>query len=282
MRMLPFDGGAEVEITALYSLFTNFYEKSFQFCGEMHDFWEFFYVVHGEVQVSGDERVYALSDGDAVFHKPLELHKFIVTGDKGAQLLIFSFNLEGNLKNHFRNKVYSLTEHQKHIVNDMIAYVENQTAQCKEAASENYYKKYFVPAKHSKIYLQRVVYYIYQLFLDLADDGSVTESISTPETGLFGEAVKYMLKNVHQNLNVEDIARACGVSVAGLKRLFAKYGGMGVHKYFLNLKLNAALNLLQGGHTVAEVTELLNFSSQSYFSAAFKRETGKSPSEFKA
>ena len=66
-----------------------------------------------------------------------------------------------------------------------------------------------------------------------------------------------------------------------LKRVFSKFAGMSVHKYFLNLKLNAALKLLQSGKTVTEVTETLNFSSQSYFSSAFKRETGKLPSEFK-
>lgn len=281
MQMLPFEGGAELEIKSLYSLFMPFYEKDFQFCGEMHDFWEFFCVMSGEVQVTGDERIYVLSEGDVIFHKPLELHKFIVTGDEGAQLLIFSFGLEGNLKNHFRNKVYSLTDNQKHIVGDMVSYMKNRVERC-GAGDDDAYMEYLAPAKRSKIYLQRVVYYIYQLFLDLADSGSVAEAVTTPETGLFGEAVKLMLKNVDKNLQVEDIARGCGVSVAGLKRVFAKYGGMGVHKYFLNLKLNAASNLLQNGKNVAEVTELLGFSSQSYFSAAFKRETGKSPSEFKA
>lgn len=281
MRMLPFDGGAEVEISSLFSLFTIHFDENYQFRGETHDFWEFCYVVSGEMQVSGDERVYVLSEGDAIFHKPLELHKFTVTGGAGAQLLIFSFDLEGNLKDYFKNKVYSLTDSQKRIADDMMSYMENQAERyC--TGTENPYDKYLVPAKRSKIYLQRIVFYIYQLFLDLADDGSIAETVSNPETGLFEEAVKYMLKNVHRNPSVGEIARGCGVSVSGLKRIFLKYGGIGIHKYFLNLKLNTALDFLQSGHTVAEVTEILNFSSQSYFSTAFKREMGKSPSAFKS
>ena len=46
-------------------------------------------------------------------------------------------------------------------------------------------------------------------------------------------------------------------------------------------KIKAAIELLQDGENVSNVAERIGFGSQSYFSKAFKRETGISPSEFK-
>ena len=53
-----------------------------------------------------------------------------------------------------------------------------------------------------------------------------------------------------------------------------------MHKYLLKLKINVAKKLLQDGRQVSVVAENLGFASQSYFSKAFKRETGFTPSDF--
>ena len=68
--------------------------------------------------------------------------------------------------------------------------------------------------------------------------------------------------------------------VSTLERIFDKYAGISVHKYLLKLKINVAKKLLQDGGQVSVVAENLGFASQSYFSKAFKRETGFTPSDF--
>ena len=278
----PFKNDRQVHIENFYSMFKKYYNSDYDFPGEVHDFWECLYVIDGDVQVSGDERVYALTSGDIIFHKPMELHKFSVKNEKGATLLIFSFSMEGNLQDYFRNSVFSLNREQQRIISDLIYYMESKTENYEYEDEYQEFIRYFLPAEESDIYLQRVVYYLYQFFLSLADKGKTnTHSISTPETALFKYSLRYMQSNVSQQLTVNDIAKHCGISQSGLKRTFSKFAGISIHKYFLNLKLNAAISLLQSGSTVSEVTEELNFSSQSYFSAAFKREMGSSPSRFK-
>lgn len=272
----------QLYIENLYSMFKKYYNHSFNFTGEVHDFWECLYVIDGDVQVSGDERVYALTAGDIIFHKPMELHKFSVKNKNGATLFIFSFTLEGKLKDYFKNAVFSLNIEQHRIISDLINYMESKADKSKPEYEYQDFYRFFKPIENSDIYLQRVVCYLYQFFLSLADKGITTaHSISTPEASLFKEAVRFMQANVTEQLTVNDIAKHCGISQSGLKRTFSKFAGLSIHKYFLSLKLNAAINLLQSGSTVSEVTEALNFSSQSYFSAAFKREIGSSPSKFK-
>ncbi len=265
----------QININAFYSFFENHYEKNFHFDGEIHDFWEVLYVVEGQLRVSGDERIYNLKSGNMIFHKPMELHKFTITDDDGATLVIFSFSMEGPKANAFNDKVFSLTHRQRAMVEELMAYVKE-----KDLKTEGLLPYiYLYPSRIYSGYLQNISTSITRLFLSLDDAGSVAESLVTPEALLFKKAVEYMNCQIDTPLTVSMIAKYCAVSESSLKRIFKKNAGLSVHKYFLSLKIKKAVELLQAGKSVTEVAGKLNFSSQSYFSVAFKRETGKLPSD---
>ena len=65
------------------------------------------------------------------------------------------------------------------------------------------------------------------------------------------------------------------------KRIFDKYAGVPVHKYFVTLKMQEATRLLEQGETTDYIALKLGFSSQAYFSKAYKREMGIFSSEIK-
>ena len=256
----------QVNIDGIYSLFKVHYKNGFHFPGEAHDFWEFLYVIKGSVCITADERVYDLSEGEIIFHKPLEMHKISVEQDKGATLLIVSFDLTGTLTQYLEDKVFHLTEEQQQILTAMLRYIRTQVKEHEIPENTPHYQQFLLPAKNSPLYLQRVITYLYQLLLSLGDDGSVAGTLSTKDALSFRKAVQYMTEHI---------------SESGLKRIFAKYAGLSVHKYFLKLKFKAATELLQSGMNINEVADKLNFSSQSYFSVSFKREIGENPSQVK-
>ncbi len=273
----PFLVNEQIHITEMHSFFKIHYKNGYTFSGEAHNFWECLYVLNGEVCVSADERVYNLKRGDIIFHKPLEFHKFYVNCDKGADLLIFSFTAEGPLTGWLRNKVFNLSEVQKHIINSLLSFVKNQNSlNSKSSMKDNY----LFPYSHTPYYLQMVVTYLYQLFLLLASDCVITSTSSAPDAILFSKAINYMNTNMSKQPSIEEIAHFCNVSTASLKRIFDKYAGIGVHSYLLKLKIKASMELLRDGESVSVVAEKTGFNSQSYFSKAFKRETGIKPSEF--
>lgn len=271
----------QVEIDGIYSLFKIHYKNGFHFPGEAHDFWEFLYVLKGSVCVTADERMYNLSEGEIIFHKPLEMHKISVEEEHGATLLIVSFNLTGTMTHYLQDKVFRLTAEQKRILTSMLRYIRSQIRELNFSESLPYYQQYLQPAKYSPLYLQRVITYLHQLLLSLGDDGSVAGTLSTKDALSFRKAVQYMTEHLLEQPSVTEIASACNLSESGLKRIFAKYAGLSVHKYFLKLKFKAATELLQSGMNINEVADRLNFSSQSYFSVSFKREIGENPSGIK-
>lgn len=103
----------QIHIDKFYSFFQAHFQKGYHFPGEAHNFWECVYVINGGLCVSGDERIYNLTEGQIIFHKPLEFHKFSINDCPEADLLIFSFSMEGNMCNYFKNKVFNLSESQK-------------------------------------------------------------------------------------------------------------------------------------------------------------------------
>lgn len=279
MVWLAYSIKEQIRITDMYSLFEIHYDNGYEFPGESHNFWECLYVMEGEVCVSGDERVYNLSQGAIIFHKPLELHKFIVNGAKGADLLIFSFAAEGPLTSYLRNKVFELSHAQKKIIDSLLSYVHSQVREmpCEETVVRLYLELFHTLPTYS----QMLTTYLQQLMLSLAEKGAVSTASAAPDAIIFSNAINYLNSNIHRQPTVREIARYCNVSEASIKRIFEKYAGIGVHKYLLKLKIKVAAELLQDGESVSNVAEKLGFNSQSYFSRAFKRETGMMPSSLR-
>ncbi len=269
----------QIHIDTLFSLFTEHKPNGFHFPGETHNFWECLYVIDGSACVSGDDKVYELSAGDIVFHKPMELHKFYIDHENGAKLLIFSFNLKGPLSEYFKDKVFRLNNEQQSIIYSLLDFINRQVPLTHNSNEYRKEDQLLRLKNNSPVYLQRIVTFLYSLLLSLGESGNISHISTVSDALVFQQAVQYMTEHIYGHPTVAEIAKHCFLSESGLKRLFTKYAGISIHKYFLALKFKIAAQLLQDGMSVREVSEKLNFSSQSYFSVSFKREFGINPSK---
>ena len=265
-------------IREMYSLFVQDYEKDYVFPGESHNFWEGIYLLKGKICASGDQHVYNLAQGDIHFHAPLEFHQFYIDDPNGAKLFIFSFSADGMPLEFLKQTVFRLGDAQKGIIRHWLRYVSEKSDHF--AAFRGITDGLEAIRTHGS-YGQMLSCYLAQLILTLGDDGVIAAATQTPETAIFSKAVVYMNQQVCRNPSVSAIAAHCNISETGLKRIFTKYAGIGIHKYFMHLKFKAAAALLKEGMGVTETAEKLGFSDQGYFSKAFKRELGVSPSALK-
>jgi AraC-like DNA-binding protein len=208
----------------------------------------------------------------------MELHKFYITDKNGADLLIFSFNMEGVLCAEMENRVCKLNGSQLSIIEAFIESIREDLRDNKKLNEDGLVN--ILPLIKNQIgAIQKKSTFVEQLILSLSQNGSNVKTPKTVESVLFKNAVKAMTDNINDTISVDELASELNISTSGLKRLFSKYAGMSVHKYFLRLKMKAATTMLQRGMTVSEVSDELGFSSQGYFSAAYKRETGNNPSK---
>ncbi len=271
-------------LTRMYSLFEANYESTYAFHGETHPFWECVYVMEGKICVGADDRIYNMEKGQIVFHKPLEIHKFNVEGRCDAKLLIFSFEAEGDIS-FFENKVFVLSPDQLKIIGDFISALRKYTqVPIPTMTAENRFSlhsMYLDGFLRSRRYVQQVISYIHLLLLSLSTDSVISGVSRSGQARIFSDVVKYMNDNIAGSPSISDLAKACNSSPTALKRIFAKYSGLSIHKYFLILKMGAASQMLKADYSVSETADALGFSSQGYFSRVFKRETGYYPTEYK-
>lgn len=275
MEYMFYEVPNELSITHLNTFFKRKCGENYVFPGETHDFWECMLVLSGSVCASGDGRVYSLKSGNMICHKPMELHSFYTTSPLGAQILVFSFHADGSLTQKLRDKVFRISENEKPLAEMLVAMAQpisptdtNDVFESPKCCSD---EELFETAACC----------IKLLLLSLVRGGKNKESTKSADASVFSDAVGYMSEHITENPAVDEIAAAVKTSRTVLKRIFSKYAGMGVHKYFLTLKIKAADDLLKSGKTVTEAAYLLGFSDQGYFSRAYFRETGIRPSEVK-
>lgn len=82
--------------------------------------------------------------------------------------------------------------------------------------------------------------------------------------------------------SLEELARLCHISQSHLMRSFKAATGWPIHKYIAVERLNAAKGMLAKDELkTKEISVRLGFRSPAYFSTAFRRMTGKTPSEYR-
>lgn len=278
-----FEVNDSIRISRIYSFFQTVYAGGYRFPGELHNFWECVYVQQGEVCASADGKVYTLTAGHLIFHRPMEFHGLYVEEGKEAKLLIFSFAAEKMPEECRYGGVFSLEPRQLAILTSLVDYVEQayRKMQPGDPQDVHWYQRYHRLFAEDPKCLPMVVTYLYQLILSLPNSEKVAANSTQQDAEIFQRAVEHMHLNLHTPMSVAELAKQVSVSESSLLRIFRKYAQTSVHRYFLLMKIKAAVQLLESGMGVGQVAEKLGFGNASYFSVCFKRETGKMPTEIR-
>ena len=105
---------------------------------------------------------------------------------------------------------------------------------------------------------------------------------SSDDTFLF-KLNKIIVENIdNEALNITFICREMGTSRASLYNRIKTLTNIGPNEYINKLKMETAMTMLRDNElSITEIAEKTGFSSSRYFSTAFKKFTGKTPSQYK-
>jgi AraC family transcriptional regulator len=91
----------------------------------------------------------------------------------------------------------------------------------------------------------------------------------------------YIEANIGANITLNELATLVEISPRQLLRAFRQSMGLPPHQYVIRSRIIRAKQMLQEGkHPLSEIALSLGFSSQSHFSASFKKHTGRSPRRY--
>ncbi len=244
--------------------------KGFYFAGESHDFWEIVFVPSGKITATADERIYHLSSGKLLFHKPMEYHRIWCEGDEAACVNIISFAAGGEIMKYFENCCFDLNDTEGRQFSEITRIFSKAINQHSLQHTEKYNRLSNLGAALLEAFLLR-----------LTEKTEYRQKNYTDSERRYFQIVSVMKQNLKEKLSVNQIAGLCNMSVSNMKRVFALYSDIGIAKYFLNLKIRKARELLAAGKTVPEAAEILGFDEVSYFYKVFKRETGITPAQYR-
>jgi len=109
-----------------------------------------------------------------------------------------------------------------------------------------------------------------------------THNYAINDQTLVHKAIDYIELNYARDISLDLVAAHVHLSTAYLSRIFNKKVGMGFSEYLAQIRLKEAKRRLRtSDETMDQIAEATGFSSNSYFSAVFKKHEGVTPSEFR-
>jgi AraC-like DNA-binding protein len=262
-----------VSVKSLISSFEAVRPAGFAFEGEMHDFWELVYIADGKAGITADERVYTLNAGQLIFHKPMEFHRICSVDNYGHKALIMAFDAVGEGMQVLENRIIELDEKFELQINQAIKKASLVLEMDQEGLIHT--QKYSTAVQEATL---KIEHFLLEIIKRVSENPQPTQDGQNETYRLI---VRVLNENAQKNLSLTEIASLCHLSVSNLKKVFRRYSDKGVMKYFTHVKIRKAINMLDEGLSVAQVSEHLGFSSANYFSVVFKRETGYTPGAYR-
>lgn len=238
----------------------------YTFPGESHNFWEFVYVVDGNVEVVEDQRIYTLRSGDFICHAPMEFHRIRNIADTQTHVLITSFEHTGAVPSNLADGIFHLDSKERseyeQIFHRLFCAFYSNTSDPHPGAEAAYSFSAFL-IRLSQLHTPQQHYD--------RSRGSI----------VYQRLIETMLGNLRENLSLQDIADQNAVSISTMKKLFHTYAGIGPKKYYASLRGLEARRQLLNGVDIEEIAEQLHYSSTNYFSLCFKKQFGCPPGQYR-
>lgn len=93
----------------------------------------------------------------------------------------------------------------------------------------------------------------------------------------------YIFTHLYEEITLNQLAEIAAMTPSYLSALFKKEVGISISAYIHRAKINEAKSLMTyTAHSLTEISSLLNFHDQSYFTKIFKKYAGVTPKQFKS
>lgn len=110
---------------------------------------------------------------------------------------------------------------------------------------------------------------------------SFASTKSNVSNQLIEDCAEYLLENIFEKINLEDVAKKFSLSTFQLIRYFKKEKGITPISYLLMNRIIKAKNLLSQTSSVVDVALETGFFDQAHFAKYFKKYVGVSPLQYK-
>ena len=261
----------------------NFYDLSPTFNTKIHKHneWEMFYVDSGEVNCISESDSRMLKAGDVVFHRPNTLHNTVCNGKRSATMFNVLFLCDSPSIEFFNSKSFSVPDGAVKALKELM----------QECSATYKISEYPILLRDdapcggeqmARILLERLLLLLIRECEEICFKSTMSIASLESSNGFIDEICNYMREHIYGKLSLDNLTQRFHFGKSFLCEQFKRSTGSPPISYYLDLKLNEAKRLLREDDlTVSEISEMLGFESNEYFSRYFKKRVGHSPRAFR-
>lgn len=221
------------------------------------------YVLKGRIELIEDGKSQDAVSGDLILYRPRERQEYRFFGQD--QSIYAYVHFSGTACEEILSGL-GFTERLTHI---------GESSQLerllREATNENYLRKPHWNITAASLLLQ----FFTEAARKIAAD-------NTPWTPALDRVIQHMHLHFEQNRPVAFYAEMCHLSESRFAHLFKQVTGMSPKQYLLKIKVDAACRLLSSTTlSITDVALAVGIEDLNYFGRLFKKQTGKTPSQFR-
>ena len=256
---------------------------------EYHQKMQITLVLRGSGSIrTGYERTFDVEAGDVILYDSMQAHQlyFIDTKEKFDTISV-EFDIRGFITEEF--VVFDSSDLEKLFVKlhngDSLIKKDCPGAKkigqtivnmCDEFKQEKKLTHHVVRAQMILIYT-----YLLQYYEEISD--GATETVKKRNAAI-EKAMIYINKNLGENITLEELAEIANMNKTYFSTTFKRVAGKTVWDYILNMRIELAISYIvteKSKYNITEIAEMCGFNNAANFNKAFKKITGKTPSEYK-
>lgn len=261
---------------------TGLSEKPFPW--HWHEELELGFLYRGNARILTTEAEYFLKEGDIFFVNCNSIHMLESTREDEETIeivnLFHPILLSGHFHSVFDTKYIRpiLTDQQIQVI---VLKAETEAArkilellQKIQELQNGENAEFFI-----RNYLSEAWYYLY---METMDNPMIKHHVSSISQERIRTMISYICENYAEKITLEDIAACAGISTREATRSFKKSIGQSPIDYLTTYRLNNTKKLLRNtSDSIADIARENGFPDSAYYSRAFKKHFGLSPSEFR-
>ena len=113
-------------------------------------------------------------------------------------------------------------------------------------------------------------------------DHLLSSAVSQRTNRECGTVKRYLDANYKENISLDSLAQLTHINKYYLAHAFRKHTGMSPISYLIMRRVEESKGLLETtDYSISQIAGIIGFSSQSYFSQIFKKNTGVAPNEYR-
>lgn len=272
---------SQVMLERYYEFHYNYNEKPPLIEFHQHPFYEIFFFLSGKVTYIVEGSHYKLRPGDILLINNSEMHRPEIAPGKPYERIVIWLTVQffDYLKNIYDEDFTScfidasLNNHRLIRPDSQnIIQLKQLCSQISKAKNNHEIGRFAL----TSAYLIEFLVYVNRVYYDAPT--SIKNDITENEK--INQVITYINASLTEDLSLDYLADKFYISKYHLSRQFKQFTGLSLYQYIMKKRLIAARNMLKAGSSVMDACLWCGFNDYSNFLKAFKREFGKTPSQY--